>query len=439
MDYRKPAGPRLAIALLRKATSTPDALPLVFNPGGPGGSGTDWVAANGSLLVNPASPDITAQMTLVGMDPRGVGRSTQLNCVSAEFLAAQNQGLPDTVAEQLAFAADIPLNEVCATTNKGLTSNIGTDSVARDLDIVRAALGQPKLNYYGASYGSYLGMMYAHTFPDRVGRMVLDGINSPFPDMTVLATAQAVGTESLLRAWADSCASRGPSCPAGPGKNRREVMAWLDNLLLILRDAPLEQDIGRAITDRTILDIAVDLLSVGQGSGFADLDALLTAAASRNVDGVNAFTSDDGQDHAYAASVNQAVNCYDRPTDGRLKDTVALDRRLSAQRLAPHFAALFAPIPATCFHWKVRKGKPNLVVSPTTTAPVLFINGRNDPKTPYRMAQASIPLFPHAGLLVWDGFGHVSGTRGNACINDAVAAYLVGATLPPRRGATCPS
>ena len=328
---------------------------------------------------------------------------------------------------------------MCARTNKGLTSNIGTDSVARDLDIVRSALGEAKLNFYGASYGSYLGMMYAHTFPDRVGRLILDGVNAPFPNMTGIAVAQAIGTEQLLRAWADSCDSRGDSCPAGPGKSMSEVLAWFDNLMFILRDNPLEPSIGNAITDRDILALTVELLSAGQGFGFADLDRLLAAAGARDVETVNSFRIAYGLSTADATSVNQAVNCYDRPTSGKAKATVDLDRRLSAPRLAPHFAPLFAPIPATCFHWKVRRGKPNLVVAPTTKAAVLFINGRNDPKTPHRMAETSMRLFPHASLLTWEGFGHVSGTRGNACINDAVAAYLTTGSLPGSANVSCAS
>ena len=457
LDYRKPRGVTITIGLLRKPPTAPDAPSLVFNPGGPGVSATAWVDAAGSLLVNPASPDITAKYSLVGMDPRGVGRSTQLVCLSEAALKALTLGLPDTAAEQLAYAADATLNEVCDRTNKGLTSNIGTDSAARDLDIVRAALGEDHLNFYGASYGSYLGMMYAHTFPERVGRMVLDGINGPLDNMIGLAQAQARGSEESLTGWAANCSARGATCPAGSAGSAgsvgsvgsvggtKDVLAWLRNLLNVLHRHPIRPSVGDPITDRSILEIALGMLSDGQGAGFANLDELLAAAATAVGGGENAADAADTVNADRVAytlaspnflSVNQAVNCYDRPTTG----TRATTRRNTVQwrKLAPFFSALFVPIPASCFHWPVRKAQGNLPVTPTTEAPVLLINGLHDPKTPVRMARQSIRLFPNASLLLWNGFGHVSGTRGNACINDAVATYLIDGTLPSA-GIICPS
>jgi pimeloyl-ACP methyl ester carboxylesterase len=446
LDYRKPQGVTITLGLLRKPPVAPDAPPLIFNPGGPGASATAWVDAAGSLLVNPASPDITARYSLVGLDPRGVGRSTQLNCMSAKALQAQTADLPQTAAEQLAYAADATLNEVCDKTNKGLTSNIGTDSAARDLDIVRAALGQERLNFYGASYGSYLGMMYAHTFPDRVGRMVLDGINGPFDDMSGLALAQARGSEESLRGWAATCAARGPQCPAaGIATTRQGVLGWLRNLLNVVHRKPLQPSIGGEIKDRAILDIALGMLSDGQGAGFDSLDAMLGAVATAVAGGPGADDAADLVNDARVTytlatpnylSVNQAVNCYDRPTTG----TRATTKRhtLAWRKLAPFFSAIFAPIPSACFHWPVRGSKANLPVLPTTDAPVLLINGLHDPRTPVRMARQSVRLFPNASLLLWNGFGHVSGTRGNSCINDAVAGYLTDGTLPSA-GIVCPS
>ena len=445
MDYRVPEGVTITLGLLRKTSAIPGAPSLVFNPGGPGGSATDWVDATSSILVNPASPDITSRYNLVGMDPRGVGRSTQLNCVSQEDLDAEKRGLPDDVAQQLAYAADSTLNEVCAKANKGLTSNIGTDSAAKDLDIVRAALGEEKLNFYGASYGSYLGMMYAHTFPDRVGRMILDGINGPLDDMSGLALAQARGTEESLRGWAATCAARGASCPAGPGKSKAQVLAWLRNLLRVVHKQPFQPATGDAINDRDLLEIAITLLAIGQGRGFTDLDAMLASAATAlgngtdaqdAADAVNSYRQDYGQPNANFSSVNQAVNCYDRPTSGTRATTAKYHH--AWRKLAPFFGQMFAPIPASCFHWPVRRTKGLLRVTPTTKTPVLLINGLHDPRTPVRMARQSVRLFPNAGLLLWNGFGHVSGTRGNECINDAVATYLINGTLPPK-GITCGS
>jgi pimeloyl-ACP methyl ester carboxylesterase len=436
LDYRKPGENRISIALLRKAPANPGAPSLIFNPGGPGASATNWVDANGSLLVNPASPDITAKYALVGMDPRGVGRSTQLNCVSAERLAELNSGIDLTVAGLQSFAAATTLNEVCAKSAKGLTSNIGTDSAARDLDIVRSALGEEKLNFYGASYGSFLGMMYAHTFPTKVGRMILDGINGPLDNMEGIAKAQARGFEESLRGWAGTCGARGDACPAGVGKSQRSVLAWLRNLLNVIKTAPLAPTIGERITDRTILEIALGMLSDGQGAGFAALDSMLASAAARDADALGDYRLRYTLGSVNYDSVNQAVNCYDRPTSG----TKATIRTYVVQwrKLAPFFAPLFVTVPSTCYHWSVRKAQGNLAVTPTTRAPVLLVNGLHDPATPVRMARQSVGLFPLASLLLWDGFGHVSGTRGNPCINDAVATYLVDGTLP-QEGIVCPS
>jgi pimeloyl-ACP methyl ester carboxylesterase len=174
LDYADPAGPAIDLAVVRLKAKAPRGS-LLLNPGGPGASGIEQARAAQYAL----SPAVIAAYDVVGFDPRGVAGSNPVDCVTDAQLDAilAADWTPDTSDEEAVIAgASSSLSAGCARDRSGIAAHMGTANSARDMDILRAVLGDERLNYLGWSYGSYLGQAYAALFPNRVGRLVLDGI-----------------------------------------------------------------------------------------------------------------------------------------------------------------------------------------------------------------------------------------------------------------------
>jgi pimeloyl-ACP methyl ester carboxylesterase len=237
MDYANPGGQTIAVRVLRMRATRPSARigSLVVNPGGPGGSGVDY-ARGADFIVGRA---VRQQFDIVGFDPRGVQRSAPVDCLSDmqldDYLG--RDPTPDNLIEEQDFAASSKsFGEGCLQHTGALLGHISTIDVAKDMDILRSALGDPKLNYLGKSYGTFLGATYADLFPKLVGRFVLDGVLPPDMTPEQLAEGQAEGFEVATRAWAGDCVEGG-SCPLG--RSVDEVMAGMRTLLKDLDAQPI--------------------------------------------------------------------------------------------------------------------------------------------------------------------------------------------------------
>lgn len=437
LDYRKPGGMTIDIAVNRLVTAGPSAPSLLSNPGGPGGSGLAFVAEGGRTILEPSTPSVQGTYNLVGFDPRGVGESFPLVCLTPEQFAALPGSVPNTRAEiQASAKGSALLGAECERIGKGLMSNIGTEMVARDMDVIRAALGESKLNYLGVSYGTYLGTVYSHLFPGKVGRMVLDAVENPtgtFPD---LAKSQARGFQSALGDWAKDCANRPLCAGVAEGRTPAQLIDVINAQSAQLAATPLPAGDARPITQQDYLGMLQWGLSVGpSGGGWTVLDGIVLAVANGEGADIASFRSIAGSSPALI-SVNLAVQCYDRPSAGTTATTLAWARKWS--RISPTFGATLAWSPQPCFTWPVRQGQPAVTVTPQTKAPVLLIGGLHDPNTPYAMAEATVKLFPNGRLLTSAGFGHATANKADPCINDAAAAYLVNGTLPAK-GTVCPA
>ncbi len=436
LDYRKPRKETLTIAVNRRLTAGPEAPSLVFNPGGPGASGVTFVANATSVttLLNPSTPSVQGTFNIVGFDPRGVGESLPLQCISQQSLDAFTRDNPVAPAQQAARAtAERQFGADCFRVGRGLVSNIGTEMVARDLDIIRSALGSQRLDYYGASYGTYIGQVYAHLFPGHVGRMVLDSVESATAGEVEVAEKQAVAFQQGFDHWAQLCSTR-KTCPAPAGMAPKAVSAWMTDLIDALAKKPIEVGTHRPFSQGVALTLASDAITQGGVLGPVELDLLIGAIAKQDAS-ILARVQPSAIGTSNAWSANAAVMCYDRPTDGTLADTVEFAR--SWTRTAPTFGAYYAWFTQKCNTWPVMRGKPIQSVDPVTKAPVMIVASLHDPNTPREWALEAARLFPNNGLLTWQGWGHVSGARLNVCVNDAVGAYLVNGTLPVA-GATCP-
>jgi pimeloyl-ACP methyl ester carboxylesterase len=210
LDYADPDGETITLEVLRVRARDKDRRvgSLVVNPGGPGRSGIDY-AANAAAYFGP---ELQRAFDIVGFDPRGVGRSTPLDCLSdsqLDVLVAADPD-PDTAAEIARSDRLVRrLGRGCLDRSGALAEHMSTTEAARDIDVLRAALGDSRLSYFGASYGTFLGATYAELFPDRVGRMVLDGALDPSLSLLELNLVQAKGFETALRAYVGHCVDRG--------------------------------------------------------------------------------------------------------------------------------------------------------------------------------------------------------------------------------------
>ncbi len=237
VDYENPQGDTIELALskvpARKASKRIGS--LVVNPGGPGGSGVDYAKAADFIVGKP----VRDAYDVVGFDPRGVGRSAPIDCLTDTELDTflGSDPTPDDAAEEESFAQTARgFAEACGTNAGPLLAHVSTEDAARDMDVLRAALGEEKLTYLGKSYGTFLGTTYADLFPTQVGRMVLDGVVAPDLTPEELNLGQAKGFERATREWAAYCVEQGDDCPLGDSVD--EVMTGLRTFLALGRRQP---------------------------------------------------------------------------------------------------------------------------------------------------------------------------------------------------------
>ena len=325
VDYARPDGPTLELSVTRVKATGERIGSLFVNPGGPGGSAFDYAKAADRIL----DADVRASFDVIGMDPRGVGGSAPMACLTdaeRDALVAMD-GTPTTPAEVAAIAEASRLpREGCAEGAPDRIRAVGTATAARDMDVVRAVLGDPVLNYLGKSYGTYLGAVYAQSFPDRVGRMVLDGVLAPDLDLVGRTEGQAAAFEYQVADFARDCSTH-DDCPF-PGDGDA-VLAALRAWLRSLDAAPLRHE-GRELNEgsatyavlsylyfpredypalrRALHDAVVD----GQPTALLEL---LDARIARGPDGKY---TDNGTDAFYA------VTCLDTPYAGTVEDTAAI-------------------------------------------------------------------------------------------------------------------
>jgi pimeloyl-ACP methyl ester carboxylesterase len=232
LDYAKPAGRAISIALIKQPAQDQEHRigSLLINPGGPGASGVEYVAAAAPTF----GSSLRRSFDLVGFDPRGVGQSTPLTCLDTQQLdrVLSSDPDPDSAKETKQTDALVTgFGKGCERHDAGLTAHVSSEEAARDMDVIRAAVGDSKLSYFGFSYGTYLGATYAGLFPHRVGRMVLDGALDPSLTSTQAALVQAHGFEVALRAYVKHCVDAG-GCFLGStvDEGTRRIREFLDQV-----------------------------------------------------------------------------------------------------------------------------------------------------------------------------------------------------------------
>ena len=247
LDYEQPTGEKIELALLKVPALSADARigSLVVNPGGPGAPGTSYAAQADQVFRSP----LLEQFDIVGFDPRGTGASAPVDCLDDaqldDFLASDPD--PDTAAEEREYLGWVQkIGSGCAQLSGDLAQHVSTVEAARDMDVLRSALGESTMTYFGASYGTKLGATYADLFPDRVGRMVLDGAVDLSISSRELSLEQAAGFETALRSFVQSCIDKG-SCFLGDSVD--QGLSRIEDLVTGIDRSPLSTDLdGRELT-----------------------------------------------------------------------------------------------------------------------------------------------------------------------------------------------
>lgn len=428
VDYDDPEGPTLGIAVLRSPATGTRRGSLVVNPGGPGSSGRDYARAASRVVSDP----VRESFDVVGFDPRGVGGSSPVECLSDEAIDGliDVDATPDSPGEidEIKRTSELV---ACTAAAEGLVDHLGTAYAARDLDVLRAALGQPQLDYLGVSYGTHLGATYAALFPDRVGRFVLDG---PLPadlDAEELALGQALGFEDALRRFVVWCAAEG-GCPLGDDPDPEAGLARLRGVLDDLDAAPAPtSDPDRPLTeaaatyaillslyrvsDRPLLRDALASLVSGDGT---PLQRMLDERVGREADGTY---RDNALDAFYA------ISCSDRamPTD----IDASVERMTAA---APFLGEYIAWGNMPCVG-----ATPAPVIEPRGSPPaMLVVATTHDPATPFAWAERLIAQLGDAVLLVREGDGHTGYREGSECVDETVDAFVLDGSLP-ESGTVC--
>jgi pimeloyl-ACP methyl ester carboxylesterase len=437
VDYSKPKGDSASIAVIRFPATGAKIGSLIVNPGGPGESGVNAAASMSQNL--PAK--LKERFDLVGFDPRGVGLSKpELWCNSdadndKQRADPQVDYSPAGVAhiEQTAKAM---VQRCIDKMGKEFLASVGTADVVKDLDLLRSALGDSKLNYLGYSYGTRIGSLYAEAYPQNVRAMVLDGAIDPNADPFEADIRQAEAFQKAFNDYAADCA-KSPDCPLGDDP-AKAVDAY-HGLVNPLVDKPASTADRRGLSYPDA--IVGTILPLYSPTLWPNLTAALKELKNGHGDKMLALADQymerDADGHyTNSTDVRNAVNCVDRPPITDRARVAEQDRQL--REVAPFMSygqfTGYAPL-GTCAFWPVPPTTQPHQISVKNLPPVLVISTTHDPATPY---QAGVELADqlHGALLTFNGTQHTVALEGNSCVDDIVVHYLIDLTVPPP-GARC--
>ncbi|MFC7807727.1 alpha/beta hydrolase [Streptomyces olivaceus] len=437
LDYAKPTDGDVRLAVARKKATGPGKRlgSLLVNPGGPGGSAIGYLQQYAGI----GYPEkVRAQYDMVAVDPRGVARSEPVECLDGREMDAftRTDATPDDERETDELVdAYKDFAEGCGKDAPKLLRHVSTVEAARDMDVLRAVLGDEKLNYVGASYGTFLGATYAGLFPERAGRLVLDGAMDPSLPARRLNLEQTQGFETAFQSFAKDCAGRS-DCPLGgkgttPDQAGRNLTSFFDDL--DAKPLPAGDADGRRLTES--LATTGVIAAMYDEAAWQQLREALTSAMKKK-DGAGLLVLSDSYyereaDGSYSNLMfaNAAVNCLDLPAAFSSPDQVR-EALPEFEKASPVFGEGLAWASLNCTYWPVQPtGEPHRIKAAGAT-PIVVVGTTRDPATPYRWAEALADQLSSGRLLTYEGDGHTAYGRGSTCIDSAIDTYLLTGTAP---------
>ncbi|WP_328873710.1 alpha/beta fold hydrolase [Streptomyces sp. NBC_00287] len=432
LDWDEPKGDTIGLALIRAETSGDESRrigSLLFNFGGPGGSGITTLPAFGEDYAK-----LRTRYDLVSFDPRGVGRSAPVECQNDQQLDAyfQQDGTPDDATERTELVDNTKeFNAACEKNSKKMLPQVRTTDAARDMDLMRQVLGDDKLHYFGISYGTELGGVYAHLFPERVGRAVFDAVVDPTQNPEQGSLGQAEGFQLALDNFAEDCTSKVEDCPIGD--SAQDVKDRIAELLTDLDKKPLPGIFPRDLTQTAATN------GIAQALYSQDFWEYLTEGLQQAYDGdgrILMLLSDsmngrsENGEYSNITAANVSINCAD---DKPRYTAEYVQSKLPEFRAASElFGDFLAWGMVSCTDWEVAGAADHPDVSAPGSAPILVVGNTGDPATPYEGARKMVQaLGEGVGVeLTYKGQGHGAYDSKNKCVQNAVDGYLLDGKVP---------
>lgn len=432
MDYDNPQGETIDLALKMRPAEGEAIGSLLFNPGGPGGSGVEYIP-NIELMF---TDNLLSSYDVVGFDPRGVGKSKPVLCRNAAELDRDNSETIDTLtpAGREEHSAKVSaLGKQCLEKSGEIAKHVDSLSTVRDMDIMRAALGRAKLDFFGYSYGTFIGALYAENFPANVGRFVLDAAMDPGLNIGAVCAGQALGFQRSIEEYVRDCQANAGSCPL-PG-NVEDGVKTLRTFLDSLEAAPLKTNdparplttalattavMGAQYNTQTWANLTKGLSQALNAGNGTQLLAFADAYNERNADGTYASNMSD----AFTA-----INFLDYYATGTLADWDAQAAQL--KETTPTWWKDFSYCEVGQQAWPIESKRTRTPVTASGSAPILVVGTTGDPATPYEWSVSLAKQLEAGRLLTWEGWGHTAYSRsGSKCVSGVVDTYLLTGTIP---------
>lgn len=434
VDWDKPEGKTFDLALIRKVTDKAIGS-LVLNPGGPGGSGYDFLANNWADI---GTDELRSAYTYVSFDPRGVSRSAKVTCLNSK---ETDHLLYDANDAEWGSAKDLKIQRTelkkfisaCEKNTGELLGNVDTVSAAKDLELIRTVLGESKLNYLGFSYGTFLGATYASLFPEKVGRFVLDGAIDPRVPDEQQSINQLAGFDLALNNYLKDCVDNNIDCPFKGSflSAKAEVKQFL--LGMEQKDMSTSTDRKLTISSATtglIMALYSDTYWQYLTQAFTEAKSGDGTTFLRLADFYN-DRQDDGSYEGNSLEANIAVNCLDSRSSSKPEAMAAQNAKLLAA--SPILGRYWQNGALTCEQWPYPVAAHPESYSAEGAPTILVVGTTGDPATPYEQSVSlAHEVLKDGFLITFKGEGHTAYGRSNECVSTAVDDFLISGKIPSK-------